>query len=392
MDTGSLAHQDPRAGPDTAAQVLDAARRLGAVHHCWAQPDQGHWLVGVGHAAEECTAPAHGLSTTLHRLMMDGSSWLGGMAFANRASGGWWTSFGVSRWVRPLVTVQARRGWVVSAVPHGARVPARQPRQAVLAAHGNRTQWCSLVEHALRALHSGQIQKVVTARRIDVQLAQPVVVADVLAHLARQHPSTHIFAHTAADGTTWLGATPETLLDATRCAVHVDALAGSMPPGIAFGPKEHLEHALVVEDVCARLQPFCATVDAPNAPVRRCLANIHHLHTPVHGVLNPGACAADVAVALAPTSAVGGLPRPEALAFLDAHEGLERGWYAGTVGMAGQGHLQLGVGLRAALVRGNRAQLYVGAGLVRGSRPESEWEETERKAEVMLKALAGGPL
>jgi salicylate biosynthesis isochorismate synthase/menaquinone-specific isochorismate synthase len=75
------------------------------------------------------------------------------------------------------------------------------------------------------------------------------------------------------------------------------------------------------------------------------------------------------------------------MAWLREHEGFPRGWYAGVVGAMGPNQLTLAVALRSALLAGPTARLFVGAGIVEGSRPASEWLETERKARAMLPAL-----
>ena len=117
------------------------------------------------------------------------------------------------------------------------------------------------------------------------------------------------------------------------------------------------------------------------------LPAVVHLHTPIEAVLRPGVSPLSVARALHPTSAVAGTPRAEAIGFLRAHEGFERGWYAGAVGAIGPSRLTLAVGLRSALLSGSTARVFVGAGVVRGSTPDGEWIETERKASTMLAAL-----
>jgi salicylate biosynthesis isochorismate synthase/menaquinone-specific isochorismate synthase len=94
-----------------------------------------------------------------------------------------------------------------------------------------------------------------------------------------------------------------------------------------------------------------------------------------------------VLAALHPTPAVAGVPSADALRFLAAREGLRRGLYAGPVGLLGAGRAELAVALRSALLRGDRARLFAGAGLVEGSSAEEEWRETELKAAVMLSAL-----
>ena len=91
---------------------------------------------------------------------------------------------------------------------------------------------------------------------------------------------------------------------------------------------------------------------------------------------------------LHPTPAVCGVPRDAALAFLSDAEPFERGWYAGPVGWfdtEGEGHFV--PALRTAVGDGRRWRLFAGAGIVDGSRPSMEWEETGIKFVPVLRAL-----
>jgi isochorismate synthase EntC len=97
-----------------------------------------------------------------------------------------------------------------------------------------------------------------------------------------------------------------------------------------------------------------------------------------------------VVLALHPTPAVGGVPARAALRFIADREALDRGLYAGLVGLCGPGRADLAVALRCALVTGSAARLFVGAGVVAGSTAESEWAETELKTRALLGAL-GAP-
>ncbi len=112
-----------------------------------------------------------------------------------------------------------------------------------------------------------------------------------------------------------------------------------------------------------------------------------HLRTSIRAVLRKDLGLAEVVCALHPTPAVGGSPREHALEFLCEHEALDRGWYAGPVGWVGMGKAHQMVALRSARVKGARARLFVGAGIVAGSNAESEWRETELKSLAMLRAL-----
>ena len=95
--------------------------------------------------------------------------------------------------------------------------------------------------------------------------------------------------------------------------------------------------------------------------------------------------------ALHPTPAVGGSPRADALAAIAELEPFDRGCYAGPVGLGRRGRRRR-VGDRPAVrgARRDRATLYAGAGIVAGSEPDAEVDETARKFRAFLDALRWG--
>ena len=100
----------------------------------------------------------------------------------------------------------------------------------------------------------------------------------------------------------------------------------------------------------------------------------------------------ELAERLHPTPAAGGLPRQAALPLIRSYEGFDRGWYAGPVGWVdARGEGEFAVAIRSALLRGNEAVLYAGCGIVAGSEPEREYEESCLKMRPMLWALNGKP-
>ena len=69
-------------------------------------------------------------------------------------------------------------------------------------------------------------------------------------------------------------------------------------------------------------------------------------------------------------------------------EGFSRGLYAGAIGwINARGGGEFMVGIRSALVRENRARVYAGAGIVAGSTPEKEFDETDLKFRALLEGL-----
>ena len=91
---------------------------------------------------------------------------------------------------------------------------------------------------------------------------------------------------------------------------------------------------------------------------------------------------------LHPTPAVGGVPTESALAFLRKHEGVDRGWYAGPVGwLDADGNGEFMVALRSGVIHRQNAVLFAGCGLVAGSDPVKEYQETQIKFSTMLDGL-----
>jgi salicylate biosynthesis isochorismate synthase/menaquinone-specific isochorismate synthase len=176
--------------------------------------------------------------------------------------------------------------------------------------------------------------------------------------------------------------------------LETEALAGSAAPGQAEGlggrDKDRREHDSVVRYILSALRPIAERVTADSEPALLQLKNVVHLRTGIRAELRNGVTPGQVVAALHPTPAVGGVPREHALGFLHEHEELDRGWYAGPVGWIGPTRAHMAVALRSALVRGDTARIFVGAGIVQGSCAEAEWRETEIKSLAMLRALGGG--
>lgn len=145
---------------------------------------------------------------------------------------------------------------------------------------------------------------------------------------------------------------------------------------------------MVVDDIADRLRPLVHELRVDTHPSLRKLTHVQHLSSELSGELVEPVSVIEVAGALHPTPAVGGSPGPEALTFIDKCEDLDRGWYAGGIGwMTPAGSGEVAVALRCALVRGNRAYLYAGAGIVADSVPAAELEETRLKFRTMLQIL-----
>jgi isochorismate synthase len=256
---------------------------------------------------------------------------------------------------------------------------------------------------AVRRIRSGRMSKVVLARTIHVESARELD-PTLLAHRLRAvDPDAYTFAAPTEEGVL-VGASPELLVSRRGLEVRSNPLAGSAPrsgdkdedranaDALAGSAKDREEHAIVVDAVVETLRPFCADLTWDPEPVLRETPNVWHLSTSFRGVLrDPSSTALDLVAALHPTPAVAGEPREAALEAIAELEPFDRGRYAGAVGWVdADGDGEWAIALRCAELRGDRAVLYAGAGIVADSDPARELDETERKFRAFLDSLRWG--
>ena len=265
-----------------------------------------------------------------------------------------------------------------------------------------REGWCSSVRKALNRIKRGELKKVVLARRQRIELSDTVPVDSVLRNLINREPECTVFAFAYGDSC-FLGATPELLVKVDGDWVESHCLAGSAPRGatnrqdlefeesLLKDGKERWEHSLVVDEVREILEGMCIDLHWEKTPQTLKLRNVQHLATAFRGTRNADTHVLDYVEGLHPTPAVAGSPRDKAIEVIRQLEGMDRGWYAGPIGwMTGDGGGEFTVAIRSALIRGNQAFLYSGAGIVEGSDPEKEFAETELKFGSMVTALREG--
>lgn len=346
----------------------------------------------------------------------------GGLAFASGASSEVpWRAFGdgcftLPRWRyavkddRAILTLTVRGGevrggtqpWLLRirtildslarAEAGGNGAPTPLPRVTRMDAP-SRTRWSEQVEAIRSAIIGGGFEKIVAANRTVVTFDAVVDALSALDRLANGLRSSTRFAF-IRDDATFFGATPERLIALRGLRFETESLAGSLAVGDApatqllSSGKDLEEHRLVVTSIVRRLEPLVARLDVASEPRVRTLREVLHLHTPIRGELNAPRHVLDLVELLHPTPAVGGVPTDEAMRWITENEPEGRGWYAGPIGWfdhAGAG--EFAVALRTCLLRGRRAYLYAGAGIVADSDPVSEYAETEVKRKTLLRSL-----
>jgi len=260
-------------------------------------------------------------------------------------------------------------------------------------------EWEALVYAALTEIDQGRLDKVVISRRLRVATPRAFDLQRLMIVLGELFPSCQLIELSRGQ-TSFVAATPERLLAQHGDQVEVDAIAGTvaraasldrdveLSEALTNSAKDRREHDLVIQAVRTALASCSREVAVPPHPSVMQLRNAQHLWSPVRARLDPGMDVLTLAELLHPTPATNGEPRRAASAWLRRSEAVDRGWYTGAAGIITPDLTgELWVLLRCAEINGATADLFAGAGIVAGSDPLCEWQETEDKLAAMLTAL-----
>lgn len=232
---------------------------------------------------------------------------------------------------------------------------------------------------------------------------------DIYKKLRKLNPSPYMFYMSNSDGIL-LGASPEMSLRVegnSEKIAEIRPIAGTKPRGIINGKidadldsryeaelkidaKEVSEHTMLVDlarnDVAKISEAGTRYVDEPFIVEK--YSHVQHLVSNVRGILKKDLDALHAYTATMNMGTLTGAPKVEAMKLLRIYEKTKRGFYGGSVGyITPNGDLDSTIVIRSIQIKGNKAYIRAGAGIVYDSNPENEFVETERKAAACLKAI-----
>ncbi|MES2555628.1 MAG: chorismate-binding protein [Bacteroidota bacterium] len=217
----------------------------------------------------------------------------------------------------------------------------------------------------------------------------PIEKSEKLFHeLAKTYPKAFVYLISSAQFGTWIGGTPETLVNTTDNQLKTIALAGthSANDASAWTNKEYEEHDFVVQAIAEALVRNQCTITQNDGPKVVTAGPVQHLQTDFTAEMGEPS-AWQIAMDLHPTPAVCGTPRMASLDLLTSREMHDRFLYAGIVGLYQEAQSRLFVNLRCAQLQQEKAYLYLGGGYTIDSIPDLEWEETENKSRTLLNCM-----
>lgn len=234
-----------------------------------------------------------------------------------------------------------------------------------------------------QALTEGRLQKVVLSHPFTSRALHEEQFQD----LCQRYPHSLVYLlHTPETGT-WMGATPEALLNGVGNAWSTMALAGTKTQAEEPWDEKNIKEQGVVSGFIRNLLSRYAQHVEESETYTMQSGALYHLRNDFRFQLERPEDIASLLRDLHPTPAVCGLPKQEALEFILANEGYNREYYAGFLGPVNSTEgTHLCVNIRCAqLFPDGSSILYAGSGLMPDSTQESEWAEVKRKAASLLK-------
>ncbi|MBR9861276.1 chorismate-binding protein [bacterium] len=235
---------------------------------------------------------------------------------------------------------------------------------------------------AQEEMSHGQLSKVVLAR--NKILPRDKMPEQVFKNAVEEFPEAYCY-YVDLGMETWVGASPELLIEYTNGKLKTMALAGTKSLEEDFSEKEQKEQAMVEEFVEEKLNLLNLDYKKSKKDVLF-QGNIKHLKTG-YTVTCSATEALEVLKHLQPTSAVCGLPREESFHFIQTYETINRSFYSGVTGILEEDRALFFVNLRCLRFQESRIELFAGAGITKDSKPSEEWAETERKLETIEQML-----
>jgi len=276
-----------------------------------------------------------------------------------------------------------------------------KPKKGALSVHAatSRERYRRSVERAKEYIAAGDIFQVVLSRRIDFQ--PDVAPFNLYRALRTVNPSPYMYFLRMGDAHV-LGSSPEMLVRITGRKLEYRPIAGTHPRGkdeaadhqleqqMRSDEKERAEHVMLVDlgrNDLGRVSEYGSVKVKDLMYVER-YSHVMHLVSALEGKLRGDLDAVDALAACFPAGTLSGAPKVRAMQIIEELEPTRRGVYGGAVLYADfAGNLDSCITIRTMFMKGKRAYLQAGAGIVADSDAAKEFQESANKAQAVLRAV-----
>jgi anthranilate synthase component 1 len=280
-------------------------------------------------------------------------------------------------------------------------VKHRKPASGKIGIESNfsKGEFVSIVKKAKSYIRSGDIIQVVPSQRFSTDITCPGI--DLYRSLRMINPSPYMYYLKMKD-LSLVGASPELMVRCEDDVVKLRPIAGTRPRGktdkeerrleknLLSSVKERAEHIMLVDLGRNDIGRVCkyGTVKVSELMTVEKYSHVMHIVSECTGKLRPDKDMFDVIRATFPAGTVSGAPKVRAMEIIEELENTRRGAYAGLVGyFSFSGNTDTCINIRTIVVKGGKAYVQAGGGIVADSDPCKEYQETVNKAKATIKAI-----
>lgn len=248
------------------------------------------------------------------------------------------------------------------------------------------------VTEAKKYIDAGEVLQVVLSQRMTAKMNGDAFL--YYQKLRKTNPSPYMFYIDFEDYTV-LGSSPESLIQTSGDTVRANPIAGTRPRGktkaedeelmreLLQDEKEITEHKMLVDLSRFDLKSVCeeSSITLPKFMEIEKYEHVMHIVSEVHGKLKRDISSIDALIACLPAGTVSGFPKVRSMQIINELEHKKRGAYGGGVGFINFHHdMNMALAIRSLVVKDGKAYLQAGAGIVKDSSPQKEYEETLHKS------------
>jgi len=256
-----------------------------------------------------------------------------------------------------------------------------------------------MVQMVKEYIEAREVRQVIISQRLEAEI--DVSPFNIYRALRAINPSPYMFYLKYGD-LKLIGASPENLVKVRGRTVITRPVASTMPRGKDFqeddqlalelfnSPKEKSEHTMLSRLCMEELEGICEkdSIKMDSEMEIERYSHVMHLVSTISGRLREDKDSFGLLYACFPSATITGVPKRRAMEIIEEIEPVKRGPYTGSVGtLSFSGDLDLGIMVRTIIVKGNRAYIPVGCGIVAASVPGKEYQETMHKAQAQIRAI-----
>lgn len=264
----------------------------------------------------------------------------------------------------------------------------------------NKDKFLEHVGRIKEYIKSGDVFQAVLSQRFELDIT--VSGMELYRVLRMVNPSPYLF-YLKINDTEIVGSSPERLVQIQDSHIEIHPIAGTRKRGktkeeddilqadLLKDEKEKAEHYMLVDlarNDIGRVAQY-GSVEVPVLMEIGKFSHVMHIISKVTGKLDKKVHPVDALFSSFPAGTVSGAPKIRAMQILKELEPTRREYYAGAITYLGfDGNIDSCIAIRTMVIKGNKAYVQAGAGIVADSVPENEWEETRNKAKALIKAIA----